>query len=159
MRLRKVYILTFFAAFCLKAMTQTISGRVVKDNNTAIEGVSVTLRTSDDRPVAFCNTNESGVFAITLPEIETPSSIVFSMIGYTRKTIPLKDFKQGQDIMLANDAFMLKEVKVKAEKIRRSGDTLTYSVSAFMQKQDRSIADVIAKMPGLSVSSSGQIKY
>ena len=159
MHLRKVFTLIFLTVFCLNATAQTIGGRVVNNKNITLEGVSVTLRTNDDRPVAFCNTNEDGTFSIELPNAETPERLVFSMIGYAKRSIALNDFKQGQDVMLENDAFMLKEVKVKAEKIRRSGDTLTYSVAAFMQKQDRSIADVIAKMPGLSVSPSGQIKY
>lgn len=159
MHLRKVFTLIFLTVFCLNATAQTIGGRVVNNKNITLEGVSVTLRTNDDRPVAFCNTNEDGTFSIELPNAETPERLVFSMIGYAKRSIALNDFKQGQDVVLENDAFMLKEVKVKAEKIRRSGDTLTYSVAAFMQKQDRSIADVIAKMPGLSVSPSGQIKY
>ena len=159
MHLRKVFTLIFLTVFCLNATAQTIGGRVVNNKNITLEGVSVTLRTNDDRPVAFCNTNEDGTFSIELPNAETPERLVFSMIGYAKRSIALNDFKQGQNVVLENDAFMLKEVKVKAEKIRRSGDTLTYSVAAFMQKQDRSIADVIAKMPGLSVSPSGQIKY
>ena len=159
MHLRKIFALIFLMVFCLNATAQTIGGRVVNNKGITLEGVSVTLRTSDDRPVAFCNTNEDGTFSIELPQTETAERLVFSMIGYAKRCIALNNFKQGQDVVLENDAFMLKEVKVKAEKIRRSGDTLTYSVAAFMQKQDRSIADVIAKMPGLSVSTSGQIKY
>lgn len=159
MHLRKIFALIFLTAFCVNTTAQTIGGRVVNNKGITLEGVSVTLRTSDDRPVAFCNTNEDGTFSIELPQSETAERLVFSMIGYAKKCIALNNFKQGQDVVLENDAFMLKEVKVKAEKIRRSGDTLTYSVAAFMQKQDRSIADVIAKMPGLSVSPSGQIKY
>lgn len=159
MHLRKTFALIFLTAFCVNATAQTIGGRVVNNKGITLEGVSVTLRTSDDRPVAFCNTNEDGTFSIELPQSETAEHLVFSMIGYAKRCIALNNFKQGQDVVLENDAFMLKEVKVKAEKIRRSGDTLTYSVAAFMQKQDRSIADVIAKMPGLSVSPSGQIKY
>mgnify|MGYP003085144929 FL=1 len=159
MHLRKIFALIFLTVFCLNATAQTIGGRVVNNKGITLEGVSVTLRTSDDRPVAFCNTNEDGTFSIEMPQSETAEHLVFSMIGYAKRCIALNNFKPGQDVVLENDAFMLKEVKVKAEKIRRSGDTLTYSVAAFMQKQDRSIADVIAKMPGLSVSPSGQIKY
>ncbi|WP_234396439.1 hypothetical protein [Prevotella dentasini] len=47
-------------------------------------------------------------------------------------------------------------MKVKPQKIRQDGDTLNYLVSQFMQKQDRSIADVLAKMPGITVNPSGR---
>ena len=56
-------------------------------------------------------------------------------------------------------AIVLKEVKVTPQRIREQGDTLTYSVESFKMKQDRSIADVIAKMPGLEVLPSGTIRY
>ena len=48
---------------------------------------------------------------------------------------------------------------MKPDKIRQTGDTITYNVLAFKQKQDRSIADVIAKMPGLEVKQNGQISF
>ena len=130
MHLRKIFALIFLTAFCVNATAQTIGGRVVNNKGITLEGVSVTLRTSDDRPVAFCNTNEDGTFAIELPQSETAERLAFSMIGYAKRCIALNNFKPGQDVVLENDAFMLKEVKVKAEKIRRSGDTLTYSVAA-----------------------------
>ena len=57
------------------------------------------------------------------------------------------------------EPFLLNEVEVKPEKIKQSGDTLVYNVRAFRQKQDRSIADVISKMPGLDVKPNGEITY
>ena len=114
MHLRKVLALIFLTVFCLNATAQTIGGRVVNNKGITLEGVSVTLRTSDDRPVAFCNTNEDGTFSIELPQSETAEHLVFSMIGYAKRRFALNNFKQGQDVVLENDAFMLKEVKVKA---------------------------------------------
>lgn len=55
--------------------------------------------------------------------------------------------------------FTLREVKVTSERIAQSNDTLTYSVVGFKQAQDRSIADVLAKMPGVEVKSNGQVVY
>ena len=67
--------------------------------------------------------------------------------------------KNGQTIKMQEQAIALKEVKVTPQRIREQGDTLTYSVESFKLKQDRSIADVIAKMPGLEVLPSGTIRY
>ena len=53
----------------------------------------------------------------------------------------------------------LKEVVVKSHRLKQSSDTLIYSVAGFRQKQDRSIADVIAKMPGLEVNPNGVITF
>ncbi|MDE5772835.1 MAG: hypothetical protein K2H86_00070, partial [Muribaculaceae bacterium] len=43
--------------------------------------------------------------------------------------------------------------------IRENGATVIYSVGAFAEKQDRSIGDVLSRMPGIDVSQSGKIQY
>lgn len=62
-------------------------------------------------------------------------------------------------ITLVESSFKLREVSVSSQRIKGTGDTLTYSVTGFRQKQDRSIADVIAKMPGMEVKADGRIEY
>lgn len=48
---------------------------------------------------------------------------------------------------------------MKPPAVRRLGDTLSYNVGAFKSQSDRTIGDVIAKMPGIEVDSDGGIKY
>lgn len=54
---------------------------------------------------------------------------------------------------------ILKEVAIKAERIREQGDTIIYNVVSFALAQDRSIGDVLKRMPGINVSNSGKIQY
>ena len=56
-------------------------------------------------------------------------------------------------------AFELREVVVKAKKIYSQGDTIDYNVASFLSQSDRSIADVLRKMPGITVSDAGQVSY
>ena len=61
---------------------------------------------------------------------------------------------------LLKEGFQLKEVTVKASKVRERGDTVTYNVSTFADQNDRSIGDVLARIPGFEVNKqSGQVKY
>ena len=53
----------------------------------------------------------------------------------------------------------LKEVTVRAQKIRQNGDTLSYLVGAYQQQGDRVIGDVLKHMPGIEVADNGGIKY
>ena len=85
--------------------------------------------------------------------------ITASFMGFKTVSIPAGQFKDGQQIRMEAGGFQLKEVAVTAERIKENGDTLTYSVGGFKQAQDRSIADVIGKMPGLEVKASGAIEY
>ena len=39
------------------------------------------------------------------------------------------------------------------------GDTINYNVASFLSSSDQTIADVLKKMPGITVSKNGQISY
>ena len=66
---------------------------------------------------------------------------------------------QRVDIRARQKAIELKEVSVKADKIRQHGDTLNYTVGAYQQQGDRVIGDVLKRMPGIEGSESGAIKF
>ncbi|MEG0455810.1 MAG: hypothetical protein RR559_10785, partial [Bacteroides sp.] len=63
------------------------------------------------------------------------------------------------DVRLSEQVTELKEVIVKAPGIRQRGDTISYMVSSFADAQDKSLADVLKKMPGIEIEKSGAIKY
>lgn len=46
-----------------------------------------------------------------------------------------------------------------ADRIREQGDTIIYNVGSFAQQQDRSIGDVLKRMPGIDVANHGKIQY
>ena len=50
---------------------------------------------------------------------------------------------QRLDIRVGKKTIELKEVSVKAQKIRLEGDTLKYSVASYAQQGDRVIGDVL----------------
>ena len=66
---------------------------------------------------------------------------------------------QRVDFRVREQQMELKEVTVKADKIRQHGDTLSYLVGAYQQQGDRVIGDVLKRMPGIEVSESGAIKF
>ena len=63
------------------------------------------------------------------------------------------------EIIVENRAVELKEVVVKSKKVYSQGDTINYNVGSFLSQTDQSIADVLKKMPGITVSDAGQISY
>ncbi|MBO4999891.1 MAG: TonB-dependent receptor, partial [Bacteroidaceae bacterium] len=102
---------------------------------------------------------EDGTFLIKLSAWNQGMTIHVSMIGMKTYTAPLSEEMTKLDIRMEEDTQELKEVIVKAGRIRESGDTVTYRVSGFAQKQDRSIGDVLQRMPGIDVASNGKIQY
>lgn len=53
----------------------------------------------------------------------------------------------------------LKEVVVAAKKIRQSGDTISYSAATYIGKNDKTLEDLLRKMPGIEVKADGQVTY
>lgn len=53
----------------------------------------------------------------------------------------------------------LKEVVVTAKKIRQRGDTISYSATTYLNKNDKTLADLLNKMPGIEVKSDGQVMF
>ena len=154
---RFILFILFMTSFSLFA--QTFRGKVKDNKGVPLVGVSVIVSTEGKSTVAYCLTDAKGVYKLTLPEGKNPKYVTINYIGFQKKTMPFSDLKDDMTIVLAEGDFKLKEVKVKAERIQTTGDTLTYSVAGFRQGQDRSIADVIAKMPGLEVKTDGKVEY
>ena len=53
----------------------------------------------------------------------------------------------------------LKEVVVTAKKVRQSGDTISYTAASYINKNDKTLEDLLRKMPGIEVKADGQITY
>ena len=81
------------------------------------------------------------------------------MMGYGRQSVNLDSVSFPLTVYLEPGATLLKEVTVKADRIREQGDTISYNVGSFAQSQDRTIGDVLKRMPGIDVSQSGKIQY
>lgn len=138
---------------------QTFTGRVTDKGKTLLVGATVVASAEGNKSVAYCITGDKGIYELTVPEGKTPLQVQVNFMGFEKKLIPFSEFKPEMTIVLNEGSFKLKEVKVKAQRIQSQGDTLTYSVAGFKQGQDRSLADVIAKMPGLEVKADGKIEY
>ncbi|WP_019947742.1 porin family protein [Hymenobacter aerophilus] len=80
-------------------------------------------------------------------------------LGFSEQVRRLANRSQSVRLTLAVSLTPLKEVTIKSPPIRREGDTLSYRVSAFTDKKDRVIADVLRKLPGVEVEADGRILY
>lgn len=155
---RKFYFLTLLV-WPLSVIAQSYYGHVCDDGGEELSGVSVVLQTSGGSVVSFSRSHADGSFRLSVPEGKYADSISFSMMGFKKMVYGIKEYRNGQVVKMSEEVTAIREVVVRPDRIRAEGDTLNYLVSVFRQKQDRSIADVIAKMPGLSVKEDGSIEY
>lgn len=147
--------------FCaLTSVAQVNVSGVVVENGTSepLTGASVILRNAEGKIKKYGTTNAKGEFAISSPTIKG-FTLDVSMMSFAKQTVKLDSARLPLKIVMYPSATMLKEVAVKADRIREQGDTITYNVGSFAQAQDRSIGDVLKRMPGIDVNKSGKIQY
>ncbi len=142
------------------AMAQVnVTGTVIdKEADEPVVGASVIVKGADGKIKKFASSKADGKFAMSVPSVQG-CRLEVSMMSFAKQSIPLDSVKFPLTVYLEPGSIQLKEVAVKADRIREQGDTITYGVSAFAQAQDRSIGDVLKRMPGIDVAKSGKIQY
>ncbi len=153
-----IYLLFLFVAVSTVAQVD-VSGTVVdKESNETLTGASVIVKGADGKIKKYTTSKGDGGFAMSLPSV-AGCRLEVSMMSFAKKTIPLDSVSFPLTVYLEPGTTLLKEVTVKADRIREQGDTITYNVGSFAQQQDRSIGDVLKRMPGINVEQSGKIQY
>ncbi len=156
-----IFFLLLYLFFCqtLLAQKTEISG-IVADSVSLkpIEGV-VVKALLDKKMIAFGTTNKSGKYNLEFENRTGMLSVCFQHISYHTKTQSTANRSQQLNASLSSTALMLREVSVSAPKVLMKTDTVSFNVSSFKTAGDRSIEDVIKKLPGVEVNSDGKIAY
>lgn len=152
------YLILLFVA--VRAVAQVnVSGTVIDiESNEPLAGASVIVKGADGKIKKYTTSKGDGGFAMSLPSV-VGCRLEVSMMSFAKKTIPLDSVSFPLTVFLEPGTTLLKEVTVKADRIREQGDTISYTVGSFAQAQDRSIGDVLKRMPGIDVANDGKIQY
>ena len=148
-------------AICLDCFAgNPVTGTVVQaSDKSPIAGANVLLKNAAGKLLAYGVSDADGRFSITLPSTSGNLTIHVTMMGYRTYSAPLALDGNPLVIRMEEGAFQLQEITIRADRIRESGDTITYHVGSFAQKQDRTIGDVLKRMPGIDVANNGKIQY
>lgn len=158
-KMRSVILLFSFMAAAVAVAQVDVTGMVLdKESKDPLGRASVVIKGKDGKLKTFTTTDSKGGFAIKLPSTEG-CRLEVTVMGYAKQGFAADSVKFPLTVYMEHGATLLKEVTVKGNRIREQGDTLTYMVNAFAQSQDRSIGDVLKRMPGLDVVDGGVVKY
>ena len=153
-----IYLLSLAVAVSAAAQVN-VTGKVIdKENNEPLVGASVIVKGSDGKIKKFASSRSDGGFSITMPSVNG-CRLEVTMMSFAKRSIPLDSVSFPLTVYMEPGTTLLKEVTVKADRIREQGDTITYNVGSFAQQQDRSIGDVLKRMPGIDVANNGKIQY
>ena len=158
--MKRIVTYLIFLFVVVSAVAQVnVSGTVVdKESNEPLTGASVIVKGADGKIKKYATSKGDGGFAMSLPSV-AGCRLEVLMMSFAKKTILLDSVSFPLTVQLEPGTTLLKEVTVKADRIREQGDTITYNVGSFAQQQDRSIGDVLKRMPGINVEQSGKIQY
>ena len=139
---------------------RSISGAISERNGEVVAGANVLVQSADgNRLFSYGSSDGEGRYEVKFKS--DADSVRVTVTGFNlakvSKVVPANIGKL--DFVVEYSALKIKEVKVEANAIERKKDTVTYYVANFKDSTDRSIGDVLQKLPGIEVTPSGQIKY
>ena len=137
-----------------------ISGQVFGDKAEKLIGATVMVsKNSVSSILAYGISDANGKFRIAVNNESDSLLLKVSYMGFGTYEKRIQNKAQTLEVKLSPSSESLKEVIVKSEILRQRGDTLSFSVAAFKDKNDRVIADVLKKIPGIDIRPNGQIFY
>lgn len=139
-----------------------ITGRLSNQAGQPLAHITVLLKNNSGKVVAFVYSDQQGQYRLTLPDSAMTEQLYLeiSNLSYHAVKQALQPGRSNYDFSLDRKVISLPEVKIRNKPVINSrGDTLSYNVSSFSREEDRSIGDVIRRLPGLIVGENGMIYY
>ncbi|MBO9563781.1 MAG: carboxypeptidase-like regulatory domain-containing protein [Niastella sp.] len=160
LRLLCSLLLFSFSFSGVLAQQRTLTGQVKNKAQEPLYPASVKLIDDSATIIRFALTNQQGKYTLTIPAPASPLWLEVSYVGYKKARLAITAARSEYDFILQPDGTQLDTVTVRLQpSIRLSGDTLKYYVAGFADKDDRSIGDVLRRMPGIEIMADGTIYF
>lgn len=155
------YVTVFILALAaLTTHAQTvIEGTVTDSLGHAVDAYVTVAPKGTGNILGFADTDSKGHYKLEFTTQADSVTVTASGLAIGNQVKIVANRSQRVDFRVKEKTVQLKEVSVRAQKIRQNGDTLNYLVGAYEQQGDRVIGDVLKRMPGIEVSQSGGIKF
>ena len=160
--MKKALPLLLIALLPVQALiAQTLlSGRVSDTADLPLPNINVMVYAAGSRSMAaFGVSDGDGNYKISVNVTADSLDLKANSAFFEKITLRIANRSQTVDFILREEVQELKGVTIRARSIEQKGDTLEYIVGSFVQKQDKSIEDVLKRMPGIEVEDNGKITY
>ena len=157
---KQVFIILILTAICYRLHAQTvIEGTVLDAHGQVVDAYVTAAPKGTDNILGFADTDSKGHYKLEIKTAADSLTLTASGLAIGNHVKIVANRSQRVDFRVKEQTVQLKEVSVRAQKIRQNGDTLNYLVGAYQQQGDRVIGDVLKRMPGIEVADNGGIKY
>jgi len=155
----KLFVIFIFLSPTL-ILAQSITGKIVDQENKPLEFVTVAVINSKDSIlISYDSTDKYGKFELT--QISNGERLFqVHLVGYKtyQKTIKFKNEPINMGIIKLNNANELDEVVVNAVvPVIIKKDTVAYNAKAFKIRVDDTVEDLLKKLPGVEVDAAGKV--
>ena len=159
--MKKILSFTFILLFSIVIFAQkTISGTVKNDDGKPLASASVTIEEIGKNAILeYAITDAKGNYKVTFTSNDEKILVKVKAFNHQTITGNYNNATQTLNFVLQEKATEIKEVKLKTKLITKRGDTISYDLKSFESKADRSLADVLKKIPGIEVNKDGSILY
>ncbi len=156
----RLSLLTALISMQGKVQAQTIiEGTVLDAQGMAIDAYVTVSPKGTGVIIASADTDRKGHYNLKIQSKADSLTMTAAGLSIGQQAKVVANRSQKLNFRVKKLSLELKEVNVRAQKIRQNGDTLNYLVGAYQQQGDRVIGDVLKRMPGIEVSQSGGIKF
>lgn len=160
------FIVLFLSSFFLttSVFAQSIievKGKVSESDTQQVLTSATVVLSPPDAPsiLGYGITDKEGTYHIKVNPKSDSLQVKVSFLGYKTFEKKIEAKSQSIDIVLEPASESLEEVFLRRPPITQRGDTLVFDPEAFKSGKDRSLQDVLAKMPGIDISPDGEIQY
>lgn len=160
--MKRLLLCVLFSVSCATASAQTVISGIVRNakTNRSVGSVNVMLQNTARRAMyGYAITKDDGTYSLQYTGKVDTLLVVVTGFNIKEQTRTILARTQTVDFAVEEGELKIREVTVKAQSVERRSDTLSYNVASFANVTDRSIGDVLKKMPGIEVAKSGEIKY
>ncbi|WP_299129210.1 TonB-dependent receptor [uncultured Winogradskyella sp.] len=152
--------------YCIGLSSQSIviKGQIQDALYKPIPNATIVASSSEDKTniIAYTISNNTGNYTLNINSNIRNDSIWLTIrhMAFKNEAIKVMAISQTLDLKLIAQSNALDEVVIKAkERVTIKGDTINYTVSSLKKSKDYTIEEVIDRIPGVTISSNGQIKY
>ncbi|TDX84684.1 TonB-dependent receptor [Epilithonimonas xixisoli] len=159
--MKKLLSFIFVLAFSLIVFAQkTVSGIINDADGKPLASASVTIEEPGKNAIlAYGISNAKGEYKVTFTSAESNLDLKIKAFNQKPVTKSIKNDDQKMNFSMDSQATEIQEVRLKTKLITKRGDTISYDLKSFENKNDRTLADVLKKIPGIEVGKDGAVKY
>ncbi|MFP4470427.1 MAG: hypothetical protein ACLFPE_07070 [Bacteroidales bacterium] len=157
---RAFLFIILFCAVSLVSGQVTIEGKVANTTGKPLSRINILVyHPVGDILIGFGVTDENGHYTTTVKHDADSLKIKLSAIQYRNIVKMVPNTSQRLDFETVQEEQELSGVTIKASAVEQRGDTLSFLVDRFSRKEDRTIEEVLRRIPGVEVEPSGRILY